>query len=101
MFKKFLKKKRDKLTGYQVRYLPLQGRHKGMFDGDMVSQVLDGYDFVGVSERMDESVVAFQMLLGLDPVDVMYMSSKKSGGSMTGVLKPVVLRSNDPLYPKT
>jgi hypothetical protein len=79
-FKQYLKKNRNSLTGYQLRYLSLKDRHEGMFDGDMVSQLLDGYDFVGVSERMDESVVVLQMLLGLEPVDVMYMSSKKAGG---------------------
>ena len=44
-----------------------------------VQQVIDGYNFVGIIERMDESLVALQLLLGLEVSDILYMSSKVHG----------------------
>jgi Sulfotransferase family len=38
-----------------------------------IRTILRGYDFVGVSERMDESLVALQLLLGLETADILYM----------------------------
>jgi Sulfotransferase family len=38
-----------------------------------IRSILGGYDFVGVSERMDESLVALQLLLGLETSDIVYM----------------------------
>ena len=42
--------------------------------------ILKSYDFIGLSERFDESVVVLSMLLGIPLRDVLYMSSKQSGG---------------------
>lgn len=41
-----------------------------------VQQTLMGYDFIGVAERFDESLVALQLLLDLDVTDVLYFSSE-------------------------
>jgi hypothetical protein len=38
------------------------------------------YDFIGVTERMDETAVALQMILGLPTASVLYISSKVNGG---------------------
>ena len=38
------------------------------------------YDFVGLAERFDESVVVLSMLLGVPLRDVLYLNSKRSGG---------------------
>lgn len=46
---------------------------------DRAKSILQGYDFVGITERMDESLVVFQMLLGLDTVDILYLKAKGHG----------------------
>jgi hypothetical protein len=38
------------------------------------------YDFIAITERMDESAVELQMLLGLPLADVLYLNAKTSGG---------------------
>jgi hypothetical protein len=40
--------------------------------------VLDDYDFIGITERLDESLVVLQLLLGLETQDILYLSSKSS-----------------------
>ena len=51
-----------------------------------VGEIIDQYDFIGVTERMEESIVAMQMLLGLRTSDVVTLPSKVSGpgGSFDG-----------------
>ena len=44
------------------------------------NQILEDYDFIGVTERMEESAVALQLMLGLATGDVLYLNSKSSGG---------------------
>jgi hypothetical protein len=41
-----------------------------------VQQVIRGYDFIGVVERFDESLVALQLLLGLETSDILYFATK-------------------------
>jgi hypothetical protein len=43
-----------------------------------VQQVINGYDFIGVTERFDESLVALQLLLGLETSDILYFASRTS-----------------------
>jgi hypothetical protein len=40
---------------------------------ETIRSILHGYDFVGVSERMDERLVALQLLLGLETSDILHM----------------------------
>lgn len=56
---------------YQLRYLALERIKSPAY---AIKKILNGYDFVGVTERMDESAVAIQMLLGLDTSDIMSVS---------------------------
>jgi hypothetical protein len=44
-----------------------------------VNQILRDYDFIGISERLDESLVALQMILGLKTSDILYYSAKNEG----------------------
>jgi len=46
----------------------------------VVESILNVYDFIGVTERLDESLVALRLLLGLDAGDILYLSSKVNGG---------------------
>lgn len=41
-----------------------------------VKGIVDRYDFIGVVERFDESLVALQLLLGLEASDIIYSSSR-------------------------
>lgn len=45
-----------------------------------VGKVLEDYDFIAITERMDESLIVMQMLLGLQPMDMLYFSVKTNGG---------------------
>ncbi len=51
------------------------------------NKILLDYDFVGVTERMEESAVALQLLLGLTTGDILYLNAKKSGGFDIGMQK--------------
>jgi hypothetical protein len=44
------------------------------------NQILKDYNFIGITERMDESVVALSMLNGLALADVLYLKAKGHGG---------------------
>jgi hypothetical protein len=47
---------------------------------DRAQRIIEGYDFLVVTERMDESLVALQLLLGLRVGDILSSSSKVGGG---------------------
>jgi hypothetical protein len=48
-------------------------------EAEVANSILQGYDFVGVTERMHESLVALQMILGLETNDILYLKAKSSG----------------------
>jgi hypothetical protein len=72
-----------------------------VFDEDapsIINAILSDYDFIGITERMDESVVALAMLLNLPLGDVLYLDAKGHGGYDDGVynntcvyIKPSIL----------
>lgn len=41
----------------------------------MQLQVFDRFDFIGIVERFDESLVAMQLLLGLETSDILYIAT--------------------------
>jgi hypothetical protein len=43
---------------------------------DIINKIMADYDFIAVTERMDESVVVLMMLLNLQMADVLYLSAK-------------------------
>lgn len=47
---------------------------------DVTNTIFNEYNFIGITERMDESAVAIMMLLNLKIGDILYLSSKKHGG---------------------
>mmetsp|Transcript_46510 Transcript_46510/g.95128 ORF Transcript_46510/g.95128 Transcript_46510/m.95128 type:complete len:294 (-) Transcript_46510:130-1011(-) len=50
----------------------------GRMQREVKGRLVD-YDFIGVVERQDESLVVLRLLLGLDAGDILYHSSKISG----------------------
>jgi hypothetical protein len=47
-------------------------------------KLTDNYGFLGLTERMEESLAAVVLLWGLEPSDVIVLSSKRSGGYDAG-----------------
>jgi len=67
--------------------------HKKLYLKDMarnnatlVQEILDQYDFIGINERFDESLVVLRLLLGLNAGDILYVSSKRNGGYDGGAM---------------
>jgi hypothetical protein len=50
----------------------------------IVQDILDDYDFIAIMERMDESLVVFQMLLGLTTKEILYTRARSSGTFSNG-----------------
>ena len=50
----------------------------------LVKEIIDGFDFIGITERMDESLVVFKMLLGLDLEDILYVRERSQGSFSNG-----------------
>jgi hypothetical protein len=46
---------------------------------EIVNEIMEGYDFIVVVERMDESLVAMALLTGLELSDVLITNSKVAG----------------------
>ena len=44
-----------------------------------VAEVMSQYDLIMIVERLHESLVVFQLLLGLETSDILYLSAKQSG----------------------
>lgn len=72
-FLKFLNKTLGP-DNYQVNYLSTENITDTTSMVDVTQRILNEYDFLGVTERLDESAVALQMLLGLETSDVMSIS---------------------------
>ena len=50
----------------------------------VVKDILDDYNFIAIMERMDESLVVFQMLLGLTTKEILYTKARSSGSFSNG-----------------
>lgn len=46
---------------------------------EFANKILHDYDFIGVTERMDDSLVVLSMLLNLQLTDILYLSAKGNG----------------------
>jgi hypothetical protein len=50
----------------------------------IVKKILEAYDFIAITERLDESLVVLKHLLNLEMEDILYMSAKKHGSFTAG-----------------
>jgi hypothetical protein len=69
--------------GYYLKSLSLShDRRVNTYRTDLYEQytrdLLDSYDFLGVSERWDESLAVLQLLLGLNTADMLYLPRPKA-----------------------
>ena len=46
---------------------------------EFTNKILEDYNFIGVTERMNESLVVLSMLLNLELIDILYFGSKGNG----------------------
>jgi len=75
-FKKYV----DHSYRKQLDFIQIKNYNENMNRTVMFQEILNNYDFLGIVERFDESLVALRLLLGLDAGDILYVSAKKSGG---------------------
>jgi hypothetical protein len=84
-FQLYLRNKQRK-NHYLQEMSPNAGLDLKSYNLDKVtSQILELYDFIGIVERFDESLVVLKLLLGLEYRDILYLSAKSSGGHDDGV----------------
>jgi hypothetical protein len=86
---KYMRQTTPPIDNYYLRWLSVNepfdaARHK---PEAAVRDIIQEYDFLGVSERLDESLVALQMILNLTTSDILYLSAKVHGGWDDGVYK--------------
>ena len=62
---------------YQSKYLDLPSQNEQ--SSSSTERIINGYDFLGVTERMEESLVVLAMLAQIPLTDVVVFSSKQSG----------------------
>jgi hypothetical protein len=73
---------------YYLEVHDLEGFRPGSSGArEAANRIISDYDFIGIVERMDESVVVTQMLLGLTTGDVLYLDAKTNGGFDAGGYK--------------
>jgi hypothetical protein len=81
-FRRFLVKKdpHNKRDYYLQGLHPLQQFDRDKHDPvEAAQEILKEYDFIGITERLDESVVVLMMLLNLKMGDILFLSSKTKG----------------------
>eukprot|EP00956_Cyclotella_meneghiniana_P038894 scaffold161736_cov98-Cyclotella_meneghiniana.AAC.1 len=82
LMKKYMMSKAQ--TNYYFQeFSPSPG--KQFKDHTAIPQILDMYDFIGIVEQFDESLVVLKLFLGLEYQDILYLSAKSSGGYDDGV----------------
>jgi len=82
-----IKTLRDLEDDFQLNYIRTRdlpwksnAKDKDKVASIAVKNVIEDYDFIALTERMDESFIAMKHLLNLDFGDIMYVSAKISGG---------------------
>ena len=65
-------------NNYQYYFMLPKGM-KGVDVDDSISKILNAYNFIGLVERLDESLVLLRLLLGLNAEDILYVPSKVGG----------------------
>jgi len=80
-FINYIKAGRYDVWDYYLYTLSTQPYKRGESDTVAAANgILQDYDFIGITERMDESVVVLSMLLDLSLADVLYLKAKGKGG---------------------
>jgi len=67
-------------TNYYLRSLSTKLFKPNADPIKLANKIMLDYDFIGITERMDESLVVLTMLMDLELTDVLYLSAKGNGG---------------------
>lgn len=68
------------MMDYYLKSLSTDVHVPGVSDAvNTINSILDNYDFIGITERMDESAVALMMILDIPLGDILHLSAKQSG----------------------
>lgn len=86
-FRWFLEQNKNDIDNYYLYFMKTDERLDRQQDNyvEVVSQIMRDYNFIGILERLDESLVVLQMLLHLKTSDILYLKSKVHGGYDDGV----------------
>jgi Galactose-3-O-sulfotransferase len=77
----FMKYVKGESGAYYLKYLYTKGNfNRNDSPQKIINSILQEYDFIGITERMDESAVVLMMLLNLKMSDVLYLRAKTQGG---------------------
>lgn len=82
-FQAFLKDMFPSTGDYYLRALYTKANFTGRDVVDPINAsnaVLNEFNFIGITERMDESAVVLMMLLNLKLADILYLNAKVNGG---------------------
>eukprot|EP00980_Cylindrotheca_fusiformis_P010628 scaffold2366_cov115-Cylindrotheca_fusiformis.AAC.2 len=81
-FQKFIGNNEVNDYAYYLKSLSVR-KHLNPYRTDMyeafVQELINGYNFLGVMERFQESLAVLQLLLGLETQDMLYLSAKTQG----------------------
>jgi hypothetical protein len=77
-----LGEKKDGTMDYYLQTLYMPSKFNRVTEGpiEAANRIFEDFDFIGISERMDETAVLLMMLLDLPMSDVLFLSAKGKGG---------------------
>ena len=79
-FQRWIDKDRSKMQSYYVKQATMLRQSSRNRIPDHIASIIREIDFIGITERFDESIVALSILWGVPLADVLYLSAKTSGG---------------------
>jgi hypothetical protein len=89
--RKYMRDTVPSINNYYLRWLsvdkPFNYEHDHKKIPSVVQSIMNEYDFLGIAERLDESLVALQMILNLTTSDMLYLSAKVNGGWDDGLYR--------------
>jgi len=71
-------------NNYYIRDLALRQTPTPAKYEQTVKEIIDGYNFIAITERLDESLVVFKMLLHLELEDILYVRERSQGSFSNG-----------------
>lgn len=84
-FRRFVVEQEHPVQDYYINAFTTRKRFKRKKEKpyepiQFINDILSDYNFIAITERMDESMVALMMLLNLKIADILYLSAKRHGG---------------------
>lgn len=87
-FKAYVHNWTPEIHNYYLQFMSTEEPFNGNSEQEMtqaVAKIMDEYNFIGITERMHESLVCLQMILNLTISDILYLSAKQNGGFDDGL----------------